>query len=1426
MSHHAVLRRHPSPTFIEPLETRIAPALLVNGANLLGGLGNPTTGETSLNENAGTLVTVNTGQAVVWYDAATEHITGISAGPGVSLQITGNLYGDIVANLTAAGRLSDSDSNPANGEDGAVLLANNIVAIKTIPNGAENGDIGHILTAGSVTNVQISGQLQGIYAGDGVFRAESAIAANFGPTDREVVVTVGSNLDTNPLQPGVQPNFDLLKSFAKLPTSSLTPAGSISIVSIQTAKDLQLFAGNGFSDATHTALGGAGGGVSNVTIQSAISDNAAVPSYAIIAGSGGLGKTGGLGGSVVKVIEKASNGIVTVHAGDGGDGSGSFGGLGGAGGSVALLDVQSDSTSYTVTAGKGGAGYPAGAGGSLIGNNFAGKSPNTGIILSGDFVGNDGIDDILIVDTGSGQAVLMQNSGDGTNFTPVVQDPITQSVFIAPKGTGPSSAVVADVNGDGALDFVVAYPSSTSLGVFLNDGTGVFTGSSINIGVGAAKIVAGNFGGTSDLDIAALVTGPGSSSLVLAEGDGAGHFTPLDATTALNVGNATAIVAAPINANSLDDLFISFRSGKIESALATGSITSPFSVADTTAVISGVIGNMDVDAAAHRLLAVVPDTGMLSVFTFSATGALTVATGPDLTTLGVKPIVGHFLHGAAEGDIALLSTTASGSELDGFHFDNLTGTYTLISTAHSIVALKNFAVVNENTDTGFAALGGSLGRFQFSQSYADFTSISLPFAGKSVNATAGDGGMGLGAGKGGLGGGISGINIEATDISLITGHGGDSAGAGGGGAGGAILNGSTLTTASGVSIKPQLLAEQSLDVLTGYGGAPAGSGLTAVGGAGGNISGMIMTLATGDIHVTTGHGGDGHGGLAGAGGSVLNLNTTNLDGSVQVGTGFGGNQTAGILAGAAGGAVTGFTHKLQLSEDLELAEKSYAVTLTTGIGGNSAGGVGGAGGAISLVSLMLDPANNDTVNDSTVSVLFTTGKGGNGARGGAGGAITGVKSTTVFDEVVNGFYHNSYATMELATGAGGIGATGAGGAGGAIALGSVSVSGITAYDPDSATPNKPALLLTTGIGGSGATIGGAGGAISAVKSSNSSIGTNTALLSNMLSSAQLVAGDGGASAGAGGAGGGITGVSIGVRRMGLSTGGSLTILSGNGGTGGTIGGAGGGIASSTAASVNGDDSATVPTGILTAVNGSQITGYGVLLGTGHGGQGVTAGGAGGSITTISISSPQNENIFSSLVVAGKGGNATAASAIAGAGGNISLLNQGKDLNSSLNVVQAGDGGANGSGFGGHGGNITGIRTAGFIGKPTEGAGTLGVFDQNVAQGLFAGRGGVGSSGLNAGIAGAVSTVLARQISAIAATVDANGLFGLASLVTGVKADLIGFEVNRDNAYENVSGINNNSPSGTRPVDGFILAQAVSLINTLNPARTAAFTFTS
>jgi hypothetical protein len=79
-------------------------------------------------------------------------------------------------------------------------------------------------------------------------------------------------------------------------------------------------------------------------------------------------------------------------------------------------------------------------------------------------------------------------------------------------------------------------------------------------------------------------------------------------------------------------------------------------------------------------------------------------------------------------------------------------------------------------------------------------------------------------------------------------------------------------------------------------------------------------------------------------------------------------------------------------------------------------------------------------------------------------------------------------------------------------------------------------------------------------------------------------------------------------------------------------------------------------------------------------------------------------------------------------GSITKISQSKDLNSAINLIEAGNGGASAAGKGGNGGNVSTVNTLGFIGKPSDGTNYLGAFDEfGLPQGVFSGRGGVGSA---------------------------------------------------------------------------------------------------
>lgn len=1419
-------------TRIEPLEDRIAPALLVNGANLLGGAGNPTTGETSVGDNAVTLVKVLSGQALVWFDDGA--IYSISFGPNTSLEIQGNVVGDIVGNLTAAGTLSDSDNNPANGEDGARLLANNLTGLKTKPLSNQDGSIANIITGGSISGLTISGEMLGAYAGDGVFRTESDLLVG-----GHVISSVGT-LDINPVTSGTQSTFDF--TFA---TSTMLAGASIKTAKITRAPGLQLFAGSGNpTGATLTGPGPAGGGISNITIESALVPSGApvdTASYALIAGDGADGPKGGAGGSIDHIVEKASFGAVIIAAGHGGDGSA---GAGGVGGSVSYLDLQSNSAHYVVTAGNGGAGAPGGDGGKLSYNNFTNRTPTSGIILSGDFTG-DGIDDVAVVDAASGQMIISTQDdsepGDAIaeparqEFRQLVQyrnatnDPV---LLINPQGLSPSDATVMDVDGDGDLDIVVAYKNSNLISAFLNQGEGSFFDP--NLGT------AGEFA-TADFTLAfsptkIAVNGPNGSVLAIAENrDGKGIMrygipTLSAGTLGLTVSTGSNEFSQPVAdiVYSNGDFITAFTNGQMSKLQTAGlEAKKPFLVTSTGVAIAGGVTDLEIDSTGDRLLALSATSHTVSVFDISTSALVPLAT--ITLSQAADPLVAHFVHDFdtnTEDDITVLSLLPAGAQLTTYvqavsDGDPLTlEPFNIATTLNSTSALKNFVpVYSTSSFLGDAALAGSMNGFIFTPDLVTTTTYPLPFASKIVEASAGAGGNGLNIGKligkGGAGGSIIGVNVDANEIRLFAGDGGSTQ-SGAAGAGGSVTNPASFVTAAGATLVPGLVADVILQVEAGDGGTPVGPATkTASGGAGGSLNGLTITLDAGDITLTTGKGGDGFGGVGGAGGNLNAIRTVGHDGNLTLSTGDGGDALSGTAVGGAGGSIINFKHELSLEEDAELLEKPYFVDITTGNGGASSGGVGGAGGSLQGVTLVLDGADRtyddstvnpplvDALKDSTVRIAVTTGAGGQGASGGAGGSIRDFSQTSVFDQTNRkGGILVNYVVMQLTAGAGGVGTAGTGGAGGAIAL-VRPISGVTQFDPDAIAANDPndppsyvPFIATAGAGGAGSLKGGAGGAISGLKLQNSAFTDGSFITSTHLQAAVITAGDGGdGGTSDGGVGGAVTGALVGTQV------GFLDVKAGNGGDGGATGkgGAGGAVSGSNFGVVN------------------TLADLGLSVVGGKGGDGTLGGGAGGALTTLQVSTPQSTDGISAVLLAGNGGDANSNKGTGGKGGDVTTISQGKDVNSSINLIQAGNGGNNPLGTAGAGGNVAGIKTVGFIGRPSDGVNRLGVFDQvgavEIAQGLFSGRGG---QGVLDGINGAVSNVTARQIAAIAAAVDSNGLFAAASKISTVKASLIGFDIDMDGIFDStVPGTPN--PGLSKPIDGFVWGTSVTAVIAMPPA---------
>lgn len=1114
--------------FIEPLESRIAPAVLVNGGNLLGGNGNPTSGETSSGGNTVTLIKVLHGEALVFFDSTLRQITAVSVGKHTQLDITGNIFGDIVTNLLPNGRLTDSDKDPSNGEDGGVLLGVSIKGITTHALDTQNGDIGRIISGGGIKNINVNGQLNGLYAGDGIFR------------DGETATVSTGGVDFNSIQPGPQTKFLLTQGAAQTYTSA-----SIDKVVVNTADQMEIFAGNGHTDA-NTGLGQVGGSITNVTITKTLTGAGTKPALSLHAGDGGQGTTGGVGGSVTNFDDIGSIAYVRVQTGDGGAGTD---GGGGAGGSLTASKITTSSPRYDLFMGHGGDGTTTGgAGGSISSLNFT-NNVNGGksFIAQGDFNG-DGIQDVLLVNTLTGEATLSLGSPqtDGTTLFSTAPQPTTNvdgsaglTPFIASQGAVPTSVATADLNADGHLDFVVSYAATDNLGVFLGHGDGTFTASSVALTVAPTKVVVADFVGTPAPDIAVLssgditsASGSFNSQIFLVQNDGAAHFTALGNPTTVT-GLGVDLATAQIDKVGGNDLFVGLSSGNVATLFDNGAAFVPGATINafnppghpgapvtsidvgpttgTTTTLLAFTANINVND--KNVLTVTPQVDVIQV------GASGAALGENtFQPVATDVVTAHFVQGS---DVVGVVGSQS---LSLYSYQSMG--YAIETSLSSDGVLNDFAGLATGNGFQLAAVGAATNRFFYTVGdpagavgLPAFKPVNTPFEPRIISFVAGDGGHGS-VGAGGVGGGVNALTYTQTLGGGVLAAGGTyqtfvTTGAGGasdnatGGAGG-NLSRVSLSLNAGYQNDNQDDTTSAL-LTTGHGGTGAS------GGAGGSISkatatavynqigGDGATLGAVTMQIASGDGGAGASGIGGAGGMITLDGPSSLSGvsffdpsainpeapALQVKSGNGGD---GATAGGAGGTLTkvGAQNALYAGKVYNVNELGSAF-IESGHGGNASAGNGGAGGGI----VGLNVAARD-------SATVVTGDGGDGAGGVGGNAGTVNKSTVAS---LTGDLARGYGVLVVG-GTGGAGDAGGGKGGGIKTLALNTAS----------TDNAFAAVLVAGNGGAstGDGDGGRGGTIKGITQSkdvNSNINT-------------IAAGDGGMSVGgAGGVGGSVKNVS-------------------------------------------------------------------------------------------------------------------------------------------------------------------------------------------------------------------------------------------------------------------------------------------------------------
>lgn len=245
-----------------------------------------------------------------------------------------------------------------------------------------------------------------------------------------------------------------------------------------------------------------------------------------------------------------------------------------------------------------------------------GSSPYA--IAVADFNG-DGKVDLVLANGDDGTVSILLGRGDGTFDTAVAY---AAHIY-------PDALAVGDFNGDGRLDLAVANDYSNDVSILLGHGDGTFSPANhIGVGSGPASIAVGDFNGDGVSDLA--VANRFDNTLAILLGNGDGSFQP-PATYSGFGGQFESVVAKDLNGDGKPDLIVTSAASDTVAVLLNAAV--PGTPASLT-IQSGGAQSASVGAAYAVPLAVLlkdaaarPLGGISVTFAAPASGASGVFSG-------------------------------------------------------------------------------------------------------------------------------------------------------------------------------------------------------------------------------------------------------------------------------------------------------------------------------------------------------------------------------------------------------------------------------------------------------------------------------------------------------------------------------------------------------------------------------------------------------------------------------------------------------------------------------------------------------------------------------------------------------------------------------------------------------------------------------
>jgi hypothetical protein len=736
-------------------------------------------------------------------------------------------------------------------------------------------------------------------------------------------------------------------------------------------------------NATATATGGAGGGISSTTGNGAVggastasatamsttvgTENARAGAYAYGGSGGSSGSTSGSGGaggaatgssatateagatkttvyrngySYVTVPVASASVNETGGAGGRGFGTGQSGGAGGvASGATASASGYAASASVTQTGGSGGRGY-SGAGGGV------GASSTLTNAVSGTTTG--GYLKLYQMATGgaggysSGGAGGLGGAGNSSlSFNDVTANPLhANSLTGTSTGTGGASGIGATAVSGGAATSSIALTGANEVTARATAtggaGGGVISGATGN----------GAMGGAAMATASATATTSSTTGFASADATAIGGSGGEGSGTGQSGGAGGVASLGPVIASGFDAFVTATQTG--------GSGGSG---------INGASGGAGANSTLTNAVSASTTGGSLRL-TQTATGG-----------------AGGYSNGGLAGQAGVASSSLS--------FNDVSGASALLGYSKATGGYGGASRGSSNTANGGA--GGPASANATLSGGNDIGGIYSNYSGpgyyyRSVRAVGGHGGRAYGSGAGGVGGAATATGVATSttkgssavqaSADATGGAGGGNFGiAGSGGAGGAAIGASeTATELTATGGRATAIASQS----GGSGGRGVGVGQS--GGAGGVASATTATAtgksAVAKVSQTGGAGGRGYGGAAGGAGADSTLTNAvsgrtmgGYLGLYQAATGGAGGYSSGGAGGPGGAANSSLTFNDVTANPARASTLTGTSTATGGAGGGSSTGSGAASGAATAV------INLTGVNTVNASAAATTANG-------------------------------------------------------------------------------------------------------------------------------------------------------------------------------------------------------------------------------------------------------------------------------------------------------------------------------------------------------------------------------------------------------------------------------------------------------------------